>query len=227
MRSAAAIGSGVFAAFVIATAPAAARAAPGDGGDGAYGRLSGDVTVVTGVGAGLFTGSAGTESTGARSFASGDLRLRYLDAAGVSVSYEEADALSRASESGAIRRAVVAGVELRPLFPVRFFKGEQSGARFFDLVVDSIALDVGTWWSARLASDVDQPGFYVGTAIEVPITGEATGLWLRLAGALRWSAPRLEGESDPGGRVFVLGLGIAWHQVFGPLLVQRGDAPLR
>ncbi len=225
MRSVAAASvSGLVAIGLIVSTQRPARAAPGDGGDGAYGRLAGDVTVVTGVGAGVVAGTARTE---ARPFAAGDLRLRYLDAAGVSVSYEEADALGRASEPGAIRRALLAGVELRPLFPVRFFKGQQTGARFLDLVVDSIALDVGTWWSARRASDVDRPGFYLGTALELPITGEATGLWLRLAGTLRWSSPRLEGEGDPGGRVFALGVGLAWHQVVGPLLVQRGDAPLR
>lgn len=202
---------------------ASSRSARAEG-DGAYGRLDGDVTIVSGLGAGVI---AGTGATPARQLGSADLRLRYLDAAGVSVSYEEADAFGRAEAPGAIRRALLAGIELRPLFPVRFFKGAQSGARLLDLVVDSIALDLGTWWSARHASAVDRPGFYVGSAIEIPITGDASGLWLRLSGTLRWSAVRLEGGADPGGRVGVLGIGLAWHEVVGPFLVQRGDAPLR
>jgi len=186
-------------------------------GDGAYGRLDGDLTFVGGVGAGVIAAQA-------RPLATGELRLRYLEAAGIAVSYEEADALGRAT-TGELRRALLAGVELRPLFPVRFLKAQQTGHRFFDLVLDSIALDVGSFWAVREGSGVRRPGFYAGLAVEAPLTGGASGLWARLSGTVRWAAPRLEGDDDPSGRMVVLGLGLAWHQTFGAGLVQRGDEP--
>lgn len=188
-------------------------------GDGAYGRLEGDLAVAFGLGGGLVA------ATG-RPLLSSDLRLRYLEAAGATVSYEEADALGHAG-IGELRRAFLAGVELRPLFPIRFLKAKETGRAFFDLVLDSLALDVGTFWAVREGDGVRRPGLYAGLAVELPITGRASGLWLRVSSSLRWAAPTLEGTHDPSGRMVVLGLALAWHETFGAGLVQRGDAPPR
>ncbi|MBI2394409.1 MAG: hypothetical protein HYV09_32865 [Deltaproteobacteria bacterium] len=204
-------------ALALVATPARARAAAD--GDGAYGRLKGDLTFVGGLGAGVVA------ATGRPVLAS-DLRLRYLDAAGVALGFEEGDALARTSRSGELRRAFLAGVELRPLFPVRFLKAQETGRRFLDLVLDSIALDLGTWWPIRYGSGARRPGMYTGLAVEAPLSGGGSGLWLRLSAQLRWAAPRLEGDLDPSGRSVMLGVGLAWHQVFGPHLVQRGDEPL-
>jgi len=201
-------------ALLLLSFAAPVRAA--DTGDGAYGRLDGDLTFVGGLGGGVVAGDG-------RGLASGDLRLRYLDAAGATFTYEEADAFGRTSSAGTLRRAFLAGLELRPLFPIRFLKARETGRGFFDLTLDSLALDVGTWWPIREATAVRRPGMYVGAAIEMPLFARASGLWLRFSGQLRWAAPRLEGDSDPGGRSVVLGVGIAWHQVFGGQLVERGD----
>lgn len=205
------------AAVVTLLLPSTAFAA--DKGDGAYGRLDGDLTFVGGVGGGVVARD-GT------ALASVDTRLRYLDAAGISFSYEEADAFGRTSKQGTLRRAFVAGIELRPLFPIRFLKARETGRGFFDLALDSLSLDVGTWWPVREATAVRRPGMYVGGAFELPLFARASGLWLRFSTQVRWAAPRLEGDVDDSGRMIVFGLGLAWHEVFGPHIVQRGDAPL-
>ncbi len=208
-------GASVVVAGVLLLVPGRARAADGDG---AYGRLDGDMTLVGGLGGGLFSSTGRTALTA-------DVRLRYLEAAGAFVQYEEADALKRGDTAGDVRRSVAAGVELRPLFPARFLKNKQGSGRFFDLLIDSFAIDLGTWFSVRRASAVQRPGLLAGLAIEAPITGNASGLWLRLSVNARWSAQRLEGEGsgDPGGRTLFLGLGFAWHEVLGAHVVDRGD----
>jgi hypothetical protein len=197
-------------AIMLATSLAAA--------DGSYGRLDGDLTFVGGVGGSVVAhdGSA---------LASGDLRLRYLDAAGASVSYEEG--LSRTGGFGSLRRAFLAGVEFRPLFPIRFLKAKQTGEGFFDLTLDSLSLDVGAWLPQRMGSASRRFGMYAGIAVELPLFARASGLWVRLSSQLRWAPQRLEGDDDPSGRSVVFGLGLAWHQVFGAGLVQKGDEPPR
>lgn len=184
--------------------------------DGAYGRLDGDLTFVGGVGASLVRDTP---------LASADLRLRYLDAAGASLSYEEG--LSRTGGTGSVRRAFLAGVELRPLFPIRFLKAKQTGQSFFDLTLDSLSLDMGAWLPQRVGSASRRFGVYAGLAVELPLFARASGLWLRLSSQVRWAPERLEGSDDPRGRVVMFGVGLAWHQVFGAGLVQKGDESLQ
>jgi hypothetical protein len=194
----------------IAWAPLARAAA----GDGIYGRTEGDASLVVGVDAG---------SVGGRKSIGGDLRLRYLETAGVVFGYEELDALKKTESAGEYKRSVRAGIELRPLFPARFLKNHELGADFVDLFVDSFGLDIGAIWSAREGSSVQRPGLYVGLALEVPLAVRATGPWIRIGSQFRWSASKLEGEDDPYGRVFVVTVGLAWHQMFGAHLVDRRD----
>lgn len=205
----------VVLAFALAGASPAAVARAN--GDGAYGRLDGDLSFVGGVGGAVV-------AHGGRPMLTGDLRLRYLESAGASFSYEEADALGRPA-AGELRRSLLAGVELRPLFPVRFLKAKQTGRAFFDLMLDSFALDVGSFWAVREGHSTARPGLYAGLALEAPLAARASGPWLRLSAQVRWADTRLEGDHDPTGRMVVLGLGFAWHQSFGAGLVQRGDEP--
>jgi hypothetical protein len=202
------------ALLVATTSPAQA-----DEGDGAYGRLKGDTTIVVGVGGG-FSPADG------RPFLGADLRARYLDAAGAMVFYEEADALHRASEGGALRRAFGAGIELRPLFPIRFLKAYESRHGFFELVLDSVGLDMAAYFSALEGSSVQRPGLHVGLSVEVPLAAVASGPWLRLGAAVRWTSPRLEGEVPPGSRTVALTIGLAWHEVVSSGVVDRHDRNL-
>ncbi|MGZ3416775.1 MAG: hypothetical protein ACXVEE_02860 [Polyangiales bacterium] len=187
-------------------------------GDGAYGRTDGDASFVVGVDGGTL---------GGRKLVGGDLRLRYLDTAGVAVGYEELDAFNKAQTEGEFRRDFRAGVELRPLFPARFLKAHEIGNSFVDLVIDSVGLDIGAIWIVRAFKDVPRPGMYVGLALEVPLASRANGPWVRLAGSFRWTASRLEGEDDPNGRVFAFTVGLAWHQLFGAHLVDRRDSHIQ
>jgi hypothetical protein len=199
---------------LIVGALAWSSAAHAAAGDGVYGRTEGDASLVVGVEGGTV---AGRKSIG------GDLRLRYLETAGVVFGYEELDALKKAENAGEYQRAVRAGIELRPFFPARFLKNHELGTDFVDLFVDSIGLDIGAIWSKREASSVQRPGLYVGLGVEVPLAVRATGPWIRIASQFRWSAGKLEGADDPYGRVFVVTVGLAWHQLFGAHLVDRRD----
>jgi hypothetical protein len=207
-------------ALSLASISFAAGSAHAEPGDGAYGRLKGDLTIVAGVGGGIVAKSD-------RKLVSGDLRLRYLDVLGAAFIYEEADALKSSDPShGDVHRNFIAAIEIRPLFPIRFLKNMESDQRFFELVVDSIGLELGTVWTMREGNSTRRPGLLAGLGVEVPLAAAATGPWLRLATSVRWSAERLDGVSaadDPGGRAVVFSLGLAWHQVFGGRAVDAGD----
>jgi hypothetical protein len=209
VRRAASLGcaAAVFVASAIAWA---------GGSDGAYGRLEGDVTLVAGVGGEVV-------ATPRRWLGTAELRARYLDAAGVVVSYQEGDAFGRATSYGELRRGFGAGVEIRPLFPVRFLKNFETGGGFADLVLDSFGLEMQAWWSAQEGSAVSRPGLSLGLGVEVPFAPHATGVWLRISPQVRWTAPRLEGDPVEGSRMFVLSIGLAWHQVVDAHIVDAGD----
>jgi hypothetical protein len=201
------------AAALVLSVPAVCEAASGDG---AYGRLDGDLDLSIGVG-------GGTIVSPQRSVGLVDVRARYFESAGVVLQYEEADAFSRAVDVGDYRRGFLAAVELRPLFPVRFLKNREWGSAFPDLLLDSIGLELGAWFHSVEGTANGAPGLHLGLGVEVPLAARATGLWLRVGAATRWTASRLEGEHAPGSRVALLTLGLAWHQMVGAHVVDMGD----
>lgn len=145
-----------------------ASSARADGGDGLYGRFDGDLVLSAGLGGGLTLGDDG----GATGVA--DLRARYLDTGGLFVA-------PQLGPDDTLR--VVAGVEVRPLFPVRFLLGAWSGIPFWDLLVDSIGFELGVALD-RLGSDERGVGLALGFGLDVPLilpSGDAEGLFLRLA----------------------------------------------
>ncbi len=185
-------------------------------GDGAYGRLDGDLELGVGVAGGVIASER-------RPVVAVEARARYLQSAGVVLQYEEADAFARAQTLGDYRRGFVAAVELRPLFPIRFLKAMERGPALADLVLDSVGLEVGTFFGALDGSPAARAGLHLGLGVEVPLAARASGPWLRLGGALRWTAPRLEGQEDRGTRFLLLTVGLAWHQMVGAHLVDVGD----
>lgn len=195
------------------TTPGTASASRGDG---AYGRLDGDLDLSVGVGGGVMLSQR-------RPVTAIDARVRYFQNAGLVLQYEESDAFAKATTTGDYKRGLLAAIELRPLFPVRFLKGMESGHAFPDLVLDSLGLELGAWWSAVEGSSTRRPGLHVGLGVELPLASRANGPWLRIGGALRWSAPRLDGQDGRGTRVALLTLGIAWHGLVGSHLVDAGD----
>lgn len=169
-----------------ATAVALTVAAPATAGDGAYGRLSAD---------GSLAGHVGGVRLGGAFGGSADLRLRYLEAAGVGVAF--------AATGDA--RVLSLPFELRPLFPIRFLKDRETGAAFADLTLDSLAFEIGPSWDLSQA----RPGLLLGGAIELPFSGSASGLFLRLGVGARIPAEALEGQGGATQGLFTLGLG--WH----------------
>jgi hypothetical protein len=179
-----------------------------------FGSVSGDVCFVAGAGAAV-------GPRGAR--AEGELRVRYLDSAGLFATYE--DALF--SNSGVDpRRVVSGGVELRPLFLYRWLRGLETQRGYLDLAIDSIGLELGAFVSASPAAPSDfRPGFELGLGIELPFEASATGLWIGLHGGVRWadqpSAPGSVG--GPEARAAYLTITLAWHQVVNAHVVDLED----
>jgi hypothetical protein len=154
--------------------------------DGAYGRLDGDLML--GVGAGGGVALDGGAPVGA---ATVEVRARYLDVAGLVLGFE-----GRPEE----RSQVLIAADLRPLFLARFFLGLAFRERYWDVLLDSLGVDLGvalTPLDRRLGV-----ALAVGVGVDVPLVffGDGVeGLYLRLAG--RHTAARAEDRAGPEGGV--------------------------
>jgi hypothetical protein len=202
------------AAFVAAALVARSASAGGEVVDASYGRIAGDVGLVAGVGAVV-------AEHGPRGRV--ELRLRYLDTVGLFGSYEDAGIFG-----GTVgpERVLAGGVELRPLFLYRWLQGHETGRPRLDLMLDSIGIDLaaiaGQPQGAGFAS---RAGVELGLGVELPVFASASGPWVGLYGALRWSegamgAGVLDGSNDREG---ILAVTIAWHQVITAHVVDIGD----
>ena len=182
-----------------------------------YGRVSGDVTLVAGAGATI-------ASPGPR--AEGELRLRYLDSAGVFVTYEDSIHSLFPRASAEPQRVISGGVELRPLFLYRWLRGLEMQRGRLDLAIDSIGLELGAFLSAPSTAPSDfRPGFELGLGVEFPFDTNATGLWVGFHGGVRWAdQPSALGSTDsPDARAAYLAITLAWHQVISAHIVDPQD----
>src|SRR5579862_655586 len=116
-----AIGLVAGAALWAAVAAAGADGARADSTDTSYGRVQGDLTAVVGAGATMGAGGARGEA---------EVRLRYLETAGLFASYEDGPLLGSQAEP---RRVFATGLEVRPLFLFRWLKGRESSRAMLDL----------------------------------------------------------------------------------------------
>jgi hypothetical protein len=210
----------VCAVELLVAAGVLAHAADGRaaGSDATYGRVGGDVTLVAGVGVVAADGGPRGEA---------ELRARYLQTAGLFASYEDAPLLGSSAEP---RRVFAAGLEVRPLFLFRWLDGHQTSNAWFDLVVDSLGLELGaTFEQPSGASFASRPGAQVGLGVEVPVLATATGPWIGLHGGIRWSDSALAGGAinGPDDRSLYLSITLAWHQVILLGVVDVGDGPAR
>jgi hypothetical protein len=160
-------------------APAAAQAQ----GDGSYGRLEADLMLSIGAGGGIVLDAE-------QGAVLGDVRLRWLDMVGFVIAPEW-----RPDVEGRLALAV----EVRPLFPARFFLNSESGIEWLDLLVDSIGAEVG----ASIAPLVDGSGaaLMLGFGLDVPILVPsifADGLLLHLGARHVFARPQDLG-APPGG----------------------------
>ncbi|MFT5358526.1 MAG: hypothetical protein ACI9KE_005765 [Polyangiales bacterium] len=135
-----------------------------DDDDGLYGRF--DHGLVFALGAG------GSISTSGEVRAEGELRMRVLDAAGPTLS------ISGAPDG---QTFVVAGIELRPLFPALFLLDAWSGNERLDVFIQSIGIDLG----AVFFPGSGGVAFAYGFSLELPLAlshpGPFDGLGLRIA----------------------------------------------
>jgi hypothetical protein len=143
--------------------------------DTSYGRVDGDLTFAVGLGAAF--GSEGPRGAG-------DLRVRYLESAGVFAGYEERAALDSSAD---LRRVVSTGVELRPFFFLRWLQGHETRRARWDMLVDSIGLELGGAFVQPAGGGfASQPGVQAGLGIEAPLLERASGPWIAVHGGVRW-----------------------------------------
>jgi hypothetical protein len=181
--------------------------------DPSYGRIDGDVGLVAGVGGVV-------APRGPR--AQVELRVRYLESGGLFATLEDAGVLNSPSEP---RGVLVTGLELRPLFLFRWLKGHETQGARFDLALDSIGIDLGAMFEQPAgATFASRTGFELGLGLELPILARATGPWIGVRGALRWSDVALgSGVEGPDDRQAVLAITLAWHQTLSTHVVDVGD----
>jgi hypothetical protein len=167
----------LFAAIVASTQPCFAQY---DQGDGVYGRLNHDT--ILSYGAGFALGFDASQTFAA------DLRARYLDSAGVVVAPE-----IRTNGEPAIAIAV----EIRPLFLGKFLTGNYSGRSWVDLTVDSIGVEVGSWFGPL--DEGAGVAFLAGGGLDLPLGADgSSGLWLRLGARWIYAHERDLGSPEEG-----------------------------
>ena len=179
-----------------------------------YGRFQGDLTLVAGLGAVV-------AARGVR--AEGEVRLRYLESAGVFASYEDGALVGSAAEP---TRVLAAGLELRPLFLFRWLTGRETQRARVDLVVDSLGLELGAVFTQPAGTSfASQAGMQAGLGLEVPLLTRATGPWLGFHAGVRWSEEALASGAvaNADDRSGCVAITLAWHQVVVTHAADVGD----
>jgi hypothetical protein len=188
--------------------------ATADSVDPSYGRVEGDVTVAPGVG-------LAAEPRGP-SFV-GEIRIRYLETAGLFAIYEDGNVLNSPAEP---HRSLSLGTELRPLFLARYLQDLEVRRAWFDLVLDSLGFDLGAVFAQPAGESFSAPpGLQVGLGIEVPLVLRANGPWIGVRAGVRWSEDalttgRVRGADD---RAAYLALTFVYEQLFMTHIVDIGD----
>jgi hypothetical protein len=184
--------------------------------DTADGRFEGDLGLVVG---------AGATTRGEHPLGVLDIRARYLDTAGVYLTYEE----GFGANAGPYDRLLGVGIEMRPLFLARWVTGKDLGLTWPDLVIDSLGLELGTFFDQPLGGPfTSRPGFQASVALELPLLARVTGPWIGLRAGGRWGDDVLQ-----AGTVVVPAVAegfftatLAWHQLFRTHVVDlHDDAP--
>jgi hypothetical protein len=182
--------------------------------DPTYGRVDGDIGLVVGVGV-----AVGPQSPRA----SAELRVRYLETAGLFLTYEDGALFGNGAEPV---RVLAGGLELRPLFLGRWLTGRELGIARLDLALDSLGFELGGFLAQPQGATFGQrPGLQAGLAIELPILPRASGPWVGFHGGIRFSDVALSGgpTSDPADRALFLSITLAWHQTVGAHAVDPLD----
>ncbi len=181
--------------------------------DTTNGRIDGDLGVVVGAGA----------SFGPRApRGAAELRLRYLETAGFFVTYEDGFGAAAAVPA----RVVATGLEVRPVFLGRWVTGREVGLGWADLAIDSLGLEVATFFEQPPAGSFGpRPGLQAGLGIELPVLGRASGPWIDVHGGVRWSDGVMGGGpiGGPADRAVFLSVTVALHWLFATHVVDWND----
>ena len=202
----------------VAASPTPSAASPASKADTTYGRIDGDIGLVLGLG--LTVGPDAPRGTL-------DLRVRYLETAGLFLTYEEGTIFGSGAEPV---RVLAGGLEIRPLFLGRWLTGRELGNARLDLALDSLGFELGGFFAQPQEEPFgERPGLQAGLGLELPLLAHASGPWIGLHGGIRFSDNALGGgpTSDPADRAFFLSFTIAWHQTVGAHVVDPFDRALR
>jgi hypothetical protein len=183
-------------------------------GEPSHGRIDGDLTVVVGAGAAVAPRNVRAE---------GELRLRYLETAGLFATYEEAALFDGAAYP---QRVLALGGELRPLFLGRWLTGYETRRVRLDLALDSLGLELAAVFGQRPGGPfASELGLQVGLGLELPILEQPRGPWIGLHGGVRWSDAALASGVVHGAvdREGFLAVTLAWHELVAAHLVDVGD----
>jgi hypothetical protein len=170
-------------------------------GDGAYGRFDGDLDL--GLGAGMSAGfGSGDMGVGFRATA------HWYSSVGLFVGYTEALGESRFERRGG------AGIELEPLFLLRWSQALERGPALLDLTLDSLSLGVGYFLLEPAGRGFgSRRGVELSLGFGIPLLGEAGGPWLEARGG--YFLPKSEHEFT--GLLF-----LSWHFHVNTPLVRHG-----
>jgi hypothetical protein len=137
--------------------------------------------------------------------------------------YEDGSLLGASSEP---TRVLTVGLEMRPLFLLRWLEGLETRRARLDLALDSIGLELGAVFSQPSgAAFGSRSGAQIGFGVELPIAANATGAWIGVHGGLRWSDSALASGTarSADDREAYLAVTLAWHQVVKAHVVDVGD----
>ena len=180
--------------------------------DTSYGRIEGDSAIA-------FSAGAAFDVRGVRG--SLDVRYRYLHSTGIFVTYEEG--FGAGAEP---LRLIVSGFELRPLFLARFLQNKELGSPRIDLLIDSIALELGAFVAQPAFGGFgDSAGLSFGLAAEFPFLPRAASPFIAIRAAFRWSREALSAadSSTVDVRAFVFTVAFGYQAVFGTHVIDAGD----
>jgi hypothetical protein len=170
-------------------------------GDGAYGRFDGDLDL--GFGAGMSAG-----------FGSGDLGVglrttaHWYSTVGLFVGYSESIRKRHVERRGG------AGIELEPLFLLRWSEALERGPALLDLTLDSLSLGVGYFLLEPVGRGFgSRRGLELSMGLGLPLLGTAGGPWLEARAG--YFLPRSERELT--GLLF-----LSFHFHVNTPLVQHG-----
>jgi hypothetical protein len=171
-------------------------------GDGAYGRFDGDLDVGLGVGPSfaLQSGDVGValRATG-----------HWYSTVGLFLAYSESVGASRSD------RRAGAGIELEPLFLLRWPQALERGPALLDLTLDSLSLGVGYFLldPAGGRGFGSRRGAELSLGFGLPLFGSAGGPWLEARGG--YFLPKSERE-------FTALVFLSWHFHVNTPLVMHG-----